>query len=116
MRRGRTGMESMSYAGRLAIQAVFSLLPPSTFSDFDLAAIHGTALPLHEDFPVGQRHERGEARVHSTLAAIDEALLVELDEHALEVARIVRVHHVLARHVWRRDRPDATLPYVGNAT
>ena len=46
----------------------------------------------HLHFLVGERGAGGGVPVHHAFAAVDEALLVELDEDLLHAARVVRVH------------------------
>ena len=72
------------------------------FGHLDLEVIHEALLRLHLHLFVGQRGLRCGAPVHHAFAAIDEALLVKLDEDLLHAARILRVHREpLARPVAR---------------
>ncbi len=58
----------------------------------DPEVVHEALLFLHHDLFVGQRGEGGGTPVDHAFAAVDEALLVEVDEHLLDAARILRVH------------------------
>ena len=60
--------------------------------DLDAEVIHEALLLLHEHLFVRERGERGGAPVHHAFAAVDEALLVEVHEHARHAARVVLVH------------------------
>ena len=62
------------------------------YNFYYLEMVHEALLLLHRHFLVGERGERGGTPVHHPLAAIDEALLVEIDEDLLHAARILRVH------------------------
>ena len=65
---------------------------PGGVGHLDLEVIHETLLRFHFHFLVGQRGLRGRAPVHHALAAVDEALLVKLDEDFLHAAHVVGVH------------------------
>ena len=54
--------------------------------------VHEALLFLHHDLLVGERREGRRAPVHHALAAVDQALLVEVHEHLLDAPGIVRVH------------------------
>ena len=54
--------------------------------------VHEALLFLHHDLLVGERREGRRAPVHHALAAVDQALLVEVHEHLLDAPRILRVH------------------------
>ena len=60
--------------------------------DLHFEIIHGRVLRLRDDFFIADRAERHGAPVHHALAAIDEALFVEVHEHALHATRVVGVH------------------------
>ncbi len=64
----------------------------SHFDHLDPEVIHEALLLLHDHFLVGQRGEGGGAPVDHAFAAVDETLLVEIDEHLLDAARVLRVH------------------------
>ena len=61
------------------------------FDNFNFEIIEQPVLLFHHDFFVGERGERGRTPVHHPFAAVNEALLVKLDEDLLDAARIVRV-------------------------
>ena len=62
------------------------------FHDLDAEVVHEPALLLHGDLLVGEGGQGGGAPVHHALAAVDEALLVKVHEHALDAPGVFRVH------------------------
>ena len=59
--------------------------------DLDFEVIHDGVLRLHDDLLIAQRGEGGRAPVHHALATVDEALFVEIDEHAHDAGVVVVV-------------------------
>src|ERR1022692_457878 len=60
--------------------------------NLDFKMIYETLLRFHFHFLVGQRGLCRGAPVHHAFAAIDQALLIKLDENFLHAARIFRIH------------------------
>ena len=61
------------------------------FDDLDFEVIHDGVLRLHDDLLIAERGEGGRAPVHHALATVDEALFVEIDEHAHDAGVVVVV-------------------------
>src|SRR6185437_13390307 len=101
--RGGEGMRSASVGnlrtGRSRRRRFFFLAPlggesrgEGAFRNLNSEVTHETFLRSHFHFLVGECGLRGGTPVHHAFAAIDEALLVKIDEHALHIAHVVRVH------------------------
>ena len=54
--------------------------------------VHEALLFLHGDLLVGQCRERGRTPVHHALAAVNQALLVQINKHLLHAPGILRIH------------------------
>ena len=59
--------------------------------DLDLEVIHDGVLRLHDDLLIAERGERGRAPVDHAFAAVDQALLVEIDEHPHDAGVVVGI-------------------------